>query len=165
MTAPAPSPNAPSGFNPWPYGIAGFLILFATSVVLFARFALGHPVDLVRPDYYEQEIRHQQQMDRVARTRALGDRVGIQLEDGASTLVVRLPVEQVRGDTTGSIQLYRPSRTDRDRVVPLQPDAAGRQVVDLEGLLPGLWKVRMQWTAGTEDYFLEAPVVVPRRAP
>ena len=149
MTAPSPSPTpaAPSAFNPWPYGVAGFLVLFATTVVLFARFALGHPVDLVRPDYYEQEIRHQQQMDRVERTRALGDRAGVRLDASRGAVVITVPASHAGPEPVGTVQFYRPSDPARDRIVPL----------------PGLWKVQLRWSAGDQEYSIDVPVVVPGR--
>ena len=49
--------------------------------------------------------------------------------------------------SAGSIELYRPSAAGMDRAVRLEPDANGVQRLDAAGLAPGLWQVRVSWTA------------------
>ncbi len=51
----------------WP---GGFFILFGGYIAGFIVFASRQKMDLVRNDYYDQEIRYQQQIDRVQRTAA-----------------------------------------------------------------------------------------------
>ena len=63
------APSA-SSWNPWPTGLVVVLGLFATGVFSFGLFAVRHSQDLVSPDYYDREIRHQEHMDRVTRTDA-----------------------------------------------------------------------------------------------
>ena len=155
-----PAPAAP-GFNPWPYGLVAFLALFVASGAIFVKFALGHPVDLVRADYYDQEIRHQEQIDRVARTAALGPLAGVRHDTRTSTVAVALPPAHLGAGLTGSIHLYRPSDSALDRTVALTPGTDGRQAVDVSDLTPGPWRVRVDWTASGQEYFLEARVIIP----
>jgi len=37
---------------------------------------------------------------------------------------------------------------------------AGRQQIDARELRPGLWRVRIRWTAGTEEFFRDEAVVI-----
>jgi nitrogen fixation protein FixH len=71
---------------------------------------------------------------------------------------------QLAAETFGRIQLYRPSATGLDRVVKLQLDNKGSQTLDASSLLPGLWKVRVQWTAQNQDFFADKSIVVKRGA-
>jgi nitrogen fixation protein FixH len=61
---------------------------------------------------------------------------------------------------SGNIQFYRPSAINLDRQVKLEPNREGIQTIDASSLLPGLWKVRVSWKAGNEEYFLDEKVVI-----
>ncbi|HRI16018.1 MAG TPA: FixH family protein [Verrucomicrobiota bacterium] len=145
-------------WNPWPHGLAAFLSLFACAVAGMGIFATRHNQDLVSPDYYEQEIRYQEQIDRVTRTQALTDPVTVALSPDGRTLELRLPVA-----AQGTVQLYRPAEARLDREFPLALDAQGRQRLDLNPLKPGLWRARVQWQQGGQEFFRAANVILPER--
>ena len=42
----------------------------------------------------------------------------------------------------------------------LAVNAEGAQRLDAKSLRPGLWKVRVQWTAAGQDYFFDEAVVI-----
>jgi nitrogen fixation protein FixH len=71
-----------------------------------------------------------------------------------------LPPAQTASAITGTIELYRPSARALDRSFPLKVDANGLQSLDAASLVPGLWKVRVSWTADNQDYYLDQKVVV-----
>jgi hypothetical protein len=47
-----------------------------------------------------------------------------------------------------------------DRHITFEPDAQGIQLLDASALAPGFWKVRVAWSAGGQDYFLERSINV-----
>ena len=153
-----PSPDAPRAvtWNPWPVALIAFLSLFASAVVSFGIFAIRHSQDLVRPDYYDHEIRYQDQIEREIRTRGLAGAVELGLTPGSRTLEVRIP-----SAARGTIHLYRPSDASLDREIALSTGVDGRQRVDLSDLKPGLWKARMTWKHAAEDYTHESTLVLP----
>ena len=52
------NPSHPKkSLNPWPYAVIGFFVVFISLIVIFIVFSLGQEIQLVRPDYYEEEIR------------------------------------------------------------------------------------------------------------
>src|SRR5947207_839195 len=55
--------------NPWPIAIIAYFAVFISFIVTFIVWASHQRVDLVRADYYEAEIKFQQQIDRVERSR------------------------------------------------------------------------------------------------
>jgi nitrogen fixation protein FixH len=156
MTA---NPTKPA-FNPWPYAVIAFFTVFVSCVVSFGVWAVRQRVDLVGADYYEREVRFQQQIDSEARTKALGEPVGIAYDATANRVVVALPAGAASRDVVGKIQLYRPSDSTLDRELALAPDAAGRQSVDTSELREGRWKIRVNWTASGSAYTAEQTVLV-----
>ena len=145
--------------NLWPLGIVFTFILFVCATVGLVVLACSHKTDLVSTDYYEQEIRFQEHLDRLARAKELGTQVSY--EPTTRKIRICLPNEQAGKGVSGSIQLYRPSATGLDRKINFEPDTRGTQFVDAGGLQPGLWKVRVAWSAAKQDYFVEENIRIP----
>ena len=154
----------PKSFNPWPAALVSVFVLFSTFLLLFVVFVAKQPADLVRRDYYEEEVRFQKHLDRLRRTESFGDQVAVRFEAREHRIVVRLPRSTGAAMASGSIHLYRPSDASADQTVPLTAGAEGVQHVDATRLRPGLWKVRVELEADGREYFFDRPIVVPRRS-
>jgi nitrogen fixation protein FixH len=147
--------------NPWPVGLVLFFIVFTAYIVGFVIFASRQKMDLVRQDYYDQEIRFQQQMDRVQRTAPVLANAGVEYDRAADLVTVSL-LSFSRGEVSGAVSFYRPSDASMDNHVPLGLDPAGRQCISVRSLGTGFWKVRVQWTTAGQEYFFEKPIVIHR---
>lgn len=142
----------------WPVAITAVCVLFFLGMVSFVVFSIFHGEELVAPDYYDQELRHQQRIDSDLRARALG--VTNLLVHDASRAVIALALPGATG-TAGSVTLYRPSAARMDRVVPLDLDEQGRQEISTRDLAQGRWSVRATWVAAGVSYFAEQEIVLP----
>jgi len=149
--------------NPWPVGLVIFFIVFASYIVGFVIFCCRERMDLVREDYYDQEIRFQQQIDRVQRTAPVLASAGIDYDRGGERVTVSLPATQLN-EISGTVSFYRPSDAGLDTNVKLGLDQAGRQQLSVRSLRAGLWKVRVQWKAAAQEYYFEKPIVIGQRA-
>ena len=98
----------------WPYAIIGWFTLAITGIIIFITWAVQQRMDLVGADYYDQEIRHQQRIDSIQRTRALGD-VRIIQNDATRSVTVQIPAAQASAGPEGTIRFYRPSEAALDR--------------------------------------------------
>jgi hypothetical protein len=145
-------------FNPWPYGIIAFFILLFCGLATVVVIAATHRDSLVSGNYYEQEIHFQNHIDGVARAQQAG--ATLAFDAAASRFTIALPVALLGSDLSGQIELYRPSAAGLDQRIRLQPDARGAQTLDLAGLTPGLWVVRVSWNRGKLDYFLDQKIVI-----
>ena len=61
---------------------------------------------------------------------------------------------------SGKVEFYRPSASGLDREVALAPRADGTQVLDISKLAAGFWQLRVKWSAGGQDYFLEQKITI-----
>lgn len=156
--------NPPQYRNPWPIAIVTFFIVFATFLATFIFWGLGQKQELVAENYYENEVRYQQQLDRMNRTQALETQTAVTFDAVKNCIVVRLPATQAHW-ASGRIHLYRPSNAKLDHDVPLAVNAAGVQVLDAKALAAGLWKVRIEWRVNGQEYFFDQAVVVTGGAP
>jgi hypothetical protein len=146
--------------NLWPWGIILAFVLFIMGTVSLVALACSQKMDLVSSDYYEQEIKFQNQLDQLGRARALNSDASISYEPATQSIRIALPIAHVREGVTGSIQLYRPSAAGLDRRIKLEPDPTGSQRLAVNTLLPGLWKVRVCWTSGEKEYRIDQSVVI-----
>jgi len=147
-------------FNPWPYGIILFFVLLICALAGVVAIAATHRESMVSENYYEQELKFQSQIDSAARAQKCGARLELETGSGAGQLMVRLPAEQVARHCSGVIELYRPASPALDRAFPLALGADGSQAVDVSKLAAGLWVVRVKWTAGGADYYLEQKITL-----
>jgi hypothetical protein len=146
--------------NPWPIVIVAYFAVFITFIVGFIVFATRQHVDLVRNDYYEEEVHFQQQLERIQRTRDQGGLVAVKYDDTHRCIMLSLPAARERS-ASGVIHFYRPSDAALDQDVRLALAADGTQQVDAKKLRGGLWKVRVQWLMDGQEYFFDQALVVP----
>src|SRR5581483_3180507 len=145
--------------NPWPYGLGLFFIVFTSYIAGFIGFACRPKMDFVREDYYNHEIRFQQQIDRIQRTQPALATAAIEYNRAGAEITVSLPAADQNG-LSGAITLYRPADAALDSNIPLGLNAAGRQIISVRALASGLWKVRVQWKASGQEYYCEKSVVI-----
>lgn len=144
----------------WPYGIIAAFAIFISGTVALIVLACTHRTDLVSADYYEQEIKFQNHLDRLRRTKELDVTGAVAYDSAKQRITISLPSEQIRQAVSGRVELYRPSAAGLDRQIALTPDRNGVQVVETRDLRPGLWKVRVSWSVGENDYFMDQRIVI-----
>ena len=146
-------------FNPWPYALIAFFTVLITVIASFVTWSLRQDMELVGADYYDQEMRFQQRIDSTKRAQAFGGQVAIVHDAGRIT--VMLPADHAAKHPAGTLRLYRPSDAKLDREMKLAVDATGTQQLAVPGLRPGLWKARVSWIVGTEEFFRDETLIIP----
>jgi hypothetical protein len=144
--------------NLWPAGIILAFVLFFVGMAGVVVIASTHREHLVNANYYEQELKYQNQIDAAARAQKSG--AAIVCDAMAGQVVIALPATQLARQLSGTVEFYRPSAPELDREFPLTPMADGTQTINVSRLAAGLWSVRVKWNAGGEDYFLEQKITV-----
>ena len=64
--------------NPWPFAIIAYFVLFITAMISSIVFAVRNDQELVRKDYYEQELKFQNEIDSSTRAAAVPFRMDYQ---------------------------------------------------------------------------------------
>ena len=146
--------------NPWPAAIIGYFILFISFLVGFVAFASRQKVELVRKDYYANEILYQQQIERNKRTQPFHGRVFIKYDPATGKAVAGLPAEHLSGPLVGKVRFYRPSNAQLDREFVLNSDADGKQPFEVTNMESGLWRVAIDWKVNGLEYSYETSMVL-----
>jgi hypothetical protein len=146
--------------NLWPHAIIVWFVIFASALAAWISYAVRQDMDLVRPDYYEEEIRFQKQLDRLNRTAAVRNQIALGYNAARGEVTLRLPLAHLDPRPGGRVHFYRPANAALDADFPLAVDAAGLQRIDVRSLRSGHWKVRVQWNASGQDYSFEETLVL-----
>ncbi len=99
----------------WGIGLAvvyGAFLVVMIGIVIASRF---QPVDLVSRDYYDREIKYQDQIDRMQRSQTEGMQLTIEHSAKDGLLTVKFPAGVEPAAVTGKLKLFRPSNAALDR--------------------------------------------------
>jgi len=144
----------------WPIAIAVYFIIAILGIAVFVTWAVRQNMDLVRKDYYAEEIQFQQHLDQVNHAQQLTWKPQIAYDPVRDTVVVSLGKDS--SATAGNLQFYRPSDAALDRRIKLSLDHNRSQSIDTRTFPKGLWKVRISWTSDAKDFFSEETIVIDR---
>ena len=150
-------------FNPWPVSIIAFFAVAICGAVAFAIFCARHKEELVSADYYEQEVRYQDQLDRANRAKSLQAPAKVDYNSATRLITVLMPADHLSPSLKGWIQLYRPSAASLDQKLPLAVDATGTQIIDGKVLSDGFWHVRISWNLNGADYYFDQKLVIGQK--
>lgn len=143
----------------WGIGITIAIVLFTIISLCFVYFAFNQDVNLVRDDYYEAEISYNERMETINRTKALKD--GLHISISNKYIQLKFPSSlSLSSKIDGNITLYRPSNRYKDINLPIMLDSKFTQIIKTDDLLSGLWKIQVEWTAGSLAYFNEEILMV-----
>jgi hypothetical protein len=140
----------------WGKKIAALYIGFVVLVVGMVIFAMTKNTDLVSDNYYEKEIKYQEQIDKEKRTKELPEQVKI--EYLGSYVSVKFPQTYNSKDIKGSILFYRPSEASRDFRLNIEPDENGEQKILTNKFSKGIWKVQISWKMNGTEYYNESSI-------
>jgi len=143
----------------WGWGIFTFYVFFMLATLTWVFITLGVDEDLVTHDYYEQSLVYQKHINASENALNADHPVTWKVINAGSQLYVSYPKNLV----DGTITLYRPSDAAQDRRITIEPDSSGRQVIGLQNLETGYWKIKVNWKEGDKSYYSESSLVLNRK--
>lgn len=134
----------------WGKGLLVSYIVFIIIVLTMVGITITKDVDLVTPNYYEKEIKYQEEINKINNTNRLKDTVKFEISETA--LLIRFPVISESSVIKGEVIFYRPSDSKKDFKVNVEPDKEHIQIFDITNIEKGLWKVKVNWSMDGTDY-------------
>jgi hypothetical protein len=138
----------------WGYKIAIGFSIFCLSIIGVTIYFMMQKVDVVTDNYYEKELKYQEQIDKVTRTRLLKN--PMEISNTGKELIIKFPNVPDKTQNKDFISLYRPSDNTKDVKIPVVTDTSRIQVVSVEKLVKGYWKIQVNWTSGGSEYYYES---------
>ncbi|MEM8895772.1 MAG: FixH family protein [Bacteroidota bacterium] len=134
-------------------------VVFAIIIMSMVAISVSQDFHLVSEDYYKQEIEYQDQIDKIQNYKQLEQPLAIKYWSKGRKASIQFPTSR-KAELEGEIHFFRPSNGNLDFKVAINPDGGGSQIVDLSDAVPGLWKVKVSWSANGKGYYDEQTLVL-----
>lgn len=131
-------------------------VLFTVFIATLVTVCVRQDINLVRPDYYQEELRHQQKMTFIQNTKSLQSLPVISVS-GNMLHVSFSDFDKIEG---GELKLLRPSDMNLDQQFSLKADTKLEQQFPLQVWSKGLYRASMQWTMNGREYYYERLIVL-----
>lgn len=139
----------------WGKGITLTLVAFAAIMISMVVICVKQDdIHLVSQNYYEEEIKYQEQIDKVANTVALG-REALAFDGQLKKVDLNLPV-----GAKGVLHLFRPSDARLDQKIDFEITDPAAQSVNVADLKPGYWRLKLSWSENGVDYYEEKKITI-----
>lgn len=137
---------------------SGNLILLGGGIFLLFIFSLifgfmAQDLQLVAPDYYEQELRYNQKKEAIHNAERIDSLLVLKKADGFFELSV--PASLALHLKSGSAHFYCPSDTKADRVITLQANGEGKFILNANDLKNCPYRLKISLDDGDQKYFKE----------
>lgn len=142
-------------FN-WGYGIAVLYCSFAIGIIFLVYKCTQHPVDLISADYYNREIKFQQQYDKMENAASLSAPMKFNVDANSKSVTVEYPVSAGTKNLTGSIYFMRPDDATLDKNISIAMNDSRQQLIDYSNWKKGLYRVEVNWNDGAKDYYKQS---------
>lgn len=143
-------------FN-WAIGIFLAYTGFVALIILMVLGTYKQNIDLVTPDYYEQELKYQQRQAELTRSSHLQEGVQVMLNEDAVN--IKFPQNK---SIRGEVVLFRPSDKNMDVQFPILTDEGGLMQIKKAPLHAGMYKVQISWMMDDISYFNEETIVISK---
>jgi len=142
----------------WGTGIAIFYTSFVVVMVLFVIKAKHMEHSLVVENYYEKDLDYQTHLNKVANSKALA--VDLAITQNRKQDLVKFQFPTGLRHLSGTILFFRPSDISKDFEVSVETDEENALVVKTDVLLPGLWRIKVNWAAGGQAFYKEEKITI-----
>ncbi len=135
----------------WGKSIVLVFIAFAGFIGTMVYLMTRERIDLVRDDYYQDEIAYQQHIDRVNRTSTNKALFAMTYQSDQQQVSFVLPDSLQKA----TITFYRPADRLADFNVEVASPNPVRKTVSTAKMAKGYWRVQLAWSDGRRDYYKE----------
>lgn len=144
----------------WGTGIIIVIALFLISVFVRIYISYQHDINLVTPDYYPQELKYEQHIQKEANTSHLAEKIIINYTE--KEITVTFPRIINNKDIKGEIVFYRPSDYQYDLSYAILLDDKRQQVFSTDSMINGKYIVQIDWRMDTLELYQEEEIVITK---
>lgn len=140
----------------WGTKIAFLYLSFASMIGFMVYKSATQTVDLVAPNYYEQELKYQDKIDGMNNLSAESKAILIVKNEGSITFTF----SKETGVPVGSILFFKPDNASSDFETKIAIDTEGKQTIDTKALSKGTYIVKVDWKIGDKKFFKEERISI-----
>jgi hypothetical protein len=137
----------------WGKGIIITLVAFGILMIGMVTFCIKQDdIHLVTQNYYEEEIKYQDQIDKMINANQLDHEVLV-YDNQLKIVDLHLPI-----GSKGTIHLFRPSDARLDQKIAFDITDLTVNSVDVKSLKPGYWRIKLTWVENGIGYYKEEKI-------
>ncbi len=140
----------------WGTKIAFLYLSFATMIGVMVYKSATQTVDLVAPNYYEQELKYQDKIDGINNLKTESKAITIQQNESN----VAFTFSKEMGTPQGHILFFKPDNASSDFEIEIKTDNEGVQTIDTKDLSKGTYLVKIDWKIGDKKFFKEERISI-----
>ncbi|WP_149239800.1 FixH family protein [Dyadobacter sp. 32] len=141
----------------WGAGIAITYMGFVAMILVLVIMSTRQKIDLVTTQYYTEELKFQDKIDKVKRAQSLPEQLSWEVSDDA--LLINYPSAMTSSQLAGTIRFYCPSNDKNDRIFKVNA-SDGVQIFPLSQIPVGRYQLQIDWKNGQETFWNEGVVVI-----
>lgn len=145
----------------WGTGIAIFYGCFMLTFISIAILSTRHDVNMVKKNYYDDDINYQKHYDRIQNEQALTEKVQINFDTESESVFIKFPLNMPI--PVGKIILFHPARDTDDKSFDIKTDNAAQMIIPVKGFPNGRWQVQINWESGNKTFYKEEYIVIENK--
>ena len=134
------------------------MLLFMALMIGFMVSTFMQDINLVEKDYYNKELKYQEQINKESNTRQLEEKISI--ENINDHLIIAFPDEFITDSIKGEILLYRPSNSKLDIKIPIELNNENTISIPTQNLIKGKYEVKIDYEYLGKPYFQKKTVFI-----
>ena len=142
----------------WGTGIFITIVIFLIGMISLVIISSMQPLNLVVEDYYPKAIDYQSQIDRIARTNALNDKMGFSQDE--EFIYIEFPMVDSLISPEGKVLVFFPRDNTLDHEFEIEVNDSLFQFIPKKDLMPGWCIVKVNWKVDTLEYYVEEDFMI-----
>ncbi len=143
----------------WGYRILILYTAFIAGILFLVYKCAQQDVDLVADNYYEKELKFQDQINRSKNVTLSGNSIKAELNQTRSQLVLTFPGTVSGKKVSGEIHMFRPDNSKLDLKIPVEI-TEGLQYIDISKMAKGFWRMQVSWQVDDMPLYQEEKLFI-----
>ncbi|SMD43596.1 FixH protein [Aquiflexum balticum DSM 16537] len=137
----------------WGKGIILTLVAFGILMIGMVTFCIKQDdIHLVTQNYYEEEIKYQDQIEKMINASEIGYNVLV-YDSQLKKVDLLLP----KG-AKGTLHLFRPSDARLDQKIAFDITETNASSINVKDLKPGYWRIKLSWSEDGKEFYEEKKI-------
>ena len=142
----------------WGWKLAIGSALFMAFIIYFVVQSFNDKTQLVSDNYYEDELKFQEQIDAAKNAKDLNDTLFV--TQNGSEIIIDYPNFFSENVCAGQIHFYKPANENHDKLIKFA-QSGGKQIIPRSELAPGRYQVKFDLVVNNKKYFYDKYLILP----
>ncbi|HOJ17690.1 MAG: hypothetical protein GX452_11650 [Ignavibacteriales bacterium] len=142
----------------WGTGVAAAIALFLVAVATLIIFSYSQNVELVHDNYYERELRYQDEISSETNSITIANETFVIYE--SPDVVIKFPKAFDFKGAKGAISFYKPNDAKKDFTVPFEPGEGNVQNITGGKFSKGRWKIFITFSKNDLNYKISKEITL-----